>query len=145
MASLAKSGLKALVSISTDGGTVYTAFSEGLSSTLNVGIEMAEVTNRTSSTVSGIPWVEQIPVVNSWSASIDGNLIDSAQQQALDAAILAHTALKFRFALESGTGKRMFSCDGYVSSGSRSFPQKAASTVTYQISPASALTAGTQP
>lgn len=145
MASIAVSGLKSKVQVSTDGGTVYNDATEQTAATLDIETTEVEVTNTTSSLVGSEVWEEFLTVSHRWSARIDANLLSDTMQEAIEDACLAATDLDFRFFRIAGVGLPMLSGTGGVRRVSHSYPGKEAASVTYEISARSALVSGTQP
>lgn len=143
MASAAVAGFKSFCYVSTDGGSTYAALSEQKSVTLRFNTDKVETTNKTTSVSGGLVQKERLTVAGDFTATIQANLVYDAQQVALENAALAGTVLYFQFMREVGSGKRKLSCTALVEF-ENGFPLTDASAVTYTLTQATGLTAGTQ-
>lgn len=143
MGSQAQAGFKSFVQVSQDGGVTYGDVSEQKAASYRFTLDKIEVTNKTTSVNSrGLLTKERLVVAGDASGTIDINLVDSADQQAIRTASFAGTALYFRFIRVKQAGKP-FVFGKFIVEESINLPMTDAATAQYTLTLAGDLDWGT--
>ena len=107
-------GTDVIVAISTDGGTTYTTVGKATSASLQMNMEVRDVTTKDSA-----GWRELLGGLKSWSLSGEGmvtyNLTSKAGFADLFGHISSRTRLYFRFG-STTSGEKQYKGHGYLTS-----------------------------